>query len=192
MIPDGSIKKSAAGGLPGVLFPLVVLFSVAGIAISAAQDAPAAGGEPAYDEAAVERGLLVFKEGGCRACHGWAANGVREGENIQGPSIRATLLPPDALRLTIQCGRPNALMPYFDHQAYHLDDRCYGITRFNVGDIRLPPRGRASFSEDELDDLVVYLMARIVGLPNEPTYEECQLFFGPDDNACDAIFRAGP
>lgn len=188
-----SIRVNASrtffAGIGLCLFPLVALLMLATVDRAAAQDEPAAAGETQYDPEAVARGLLVFKEGGCRACHGWSANGVREGENIEGPSIRATLLPPDVIRTTIQCGRPGRLMPYYDHQAYNLDGRCYGITRFNAGDTQLPPQGRTGFTEDELDDLVTYLMARVVGLPDEPTMEECMLYFD-DQAACDAIFSA--
>lgn len=176
----------------GSTFPrrLLTAFAAAlGIAAATAvlaQDAPADPVEdgPVYDEALVEEGLQVYKDGGCRACHGWAGNGVREGENPEGPSIRQTFLPAEAIRTTIQCGRPSRLMPYYDHQAYNLDDRCYGITRFNAGDTQLPPRGRTDFNDEQLDAIVAYLMTRVVGLPDEPTLEQCVAFFGPDNNYC--------
>jgi mono/diheme cytochrome c family protein len=166
---------------------LPIAFALLAFAGAAIAQVPAE--EPDYDPAAVERGLQVYKDGGCRSCHGWAANGVREGENPEGPSIRQTLLPPEALRVTVQCGRPNSLMPYFDHQAYNLDERCYGISRFNVNamGIELPRRGRADFSDQQLDDLIAYLMTRVVGLADEPTLEQCQLFFGDGNAVCAAI-----
>lgn len=191
VIPSGGIRRTVLAVFA------VALIGGAGTAIAVAEDDPPAAGEEApadgdaavvYDEAQVEAGLQVYKEGGCRACHGWAANGVREGENPQGPSLRASLLTPELLRLTIACGRPGAIMPRYDQQAYNMDGRCYGIDRFNVGDMQLPPRGRTNFSQQQLDDIVVYLMARVVGLPNQPTYDECLLFFG-DEAPCDAIFR---
>ena len=164
-----------------------VVAAILALGVVAAQGTPAE--TPEYDPAAVERGLQVYKDGGCRSCHGWAANGVREGENPEGPSIRQTLLPPEVLRLTVQCGRPNSLMPYFDHQAYNLDERCYGISRFNVNamGVDLPRRGRVDLGDDQLDDLVAYLMTRVVGLSDEPTAEQCLLFFGETNALCDAL-----
>lgn len=183
-------RRPALGRIGLFLIPLAALLYFAGVNFAAAQDAAATPADAAeYDPEAVARGLLVFREGGCRACHGWSGNGEREGENAEAPSIRGTLLPAEAIRLTVQCGRPGKLMPYYDHQAYNLDDRCYGITRFNVGDIQLPPKGRTGFTAEELDDLVVYLMARVVGLSDEPTMEECMLYFD-DQASCDAIFTA--
>lgn len=193
----GAVLSVTAVRRTVIAFFSVALIGGAGTAIAIAQDDPPAaseavatdeGGAVVYDEAQVAAGLQVYKEGGCRACHGWAANGVREGENPEGPSLRASLLTPELLRLTIACGRPGAIMPRYDQQAYNMDGRCYGIDRFNAGDMQLPPRGRTSFSEQQFDDLVVYLMARVVGLPDEPTYEECMLFFN-DQADCDAIFR---
>ena len=39
-------------------------------------------------------------------------------------------------------------------------------------------------SDEQLDDLIAYLMTRVVGLPDEPTLEQCILFFGPGTNNC--------
>lgn len=167
----------------GILVGIVGL-GIAGATFAAAQNAAADPAAPAYDEAAVERGKQVFKDGGCRACHGWSANGVREGENIEGPSIRATQLTPEFIKEVVRCGRIGAMMPFFDSRAYNLDERCYGVTRFNKGDTPLPPKGRKGFTEQQLDDLVTYLMARVVGRTKQPTRDECYAFFGADSDFC--------
>lgn len=156
-----------------------VLFGLSGA--SPAQEAAVS------DPEAVARGLAAFKEGGCRACHGWAAHGVREGEAPHGPSIRATQLTPAQMREVIQCGRIGTPMPYFDWQAYNFDKRCYGLDRFSMQGIEKPMKGRVNFSAQQLDDLVAYLASEVVGRGPEPTLEECEAFFGAGSESCSAF-----
>jgi hypothetical protein len=148
---------------------------------------PPAGGEVAtveIDEARLVAGLEVYKEAGCRGCHGWASNGEREGPNPQGPSLRATLLPIEAIRLTVACGRPGTPMPYFWRDAYRRDSiECYGSTAAQLGDL-IPPRANVRFADEELDNLAYYLEYYVKGR-TDITFEECEFYFGVGNARCD-------
>ena len=158
-------------------------------AVPATPAADAEGGTEEADPARLLAGLAVYKEGGCRSCHGWAANGVREGPNPEGPSLRESLLPLDAIRLTVSCGRPGTPMPYFWRDAYRrTSTECYGVTGAELGDLQ-PLRGNARFNAEELDDLAYYLENYVKGR-GEITFEECEFYFGEGNSRC--AFYATP
>lgn len=148
---------------------------------AAAADAGAATDE--VDQARILAGMAVYKDGGCRGCHGWSGNGEREGPNPEGPSLRASLLPMDIIRLTAACGRPGTVMPYFWRDAYRRDStECYGMTGAQLGD-REPPRGPARFNAGQLDDLAYYIEYYVKGR-GDITFEECEFYFGVGDSRC--------
>lgn len=134
------------------------------------------------DAKAVERGFKVYKSAGCRTCHGWAGNGVGEGPS-HAPSLRATTLDTAALRETVKCGRLGGGMPFFDRKAYKSDDRCYGLDQTTVGDL-LPPRSSKGLNDNQIADLVSYLQAKVIGLPNEPDLAQCEAYWGEGHNFC--------
>ena len=69
----------------------------------------------------------------CRDCHGWSGNGLPDNPQAPGGhSLRKTTLTFDEIAEVIRCGRPGTQMPYFDRFAY-TDDRCYGMTRSDLG-----------------------------------------------------------
>lgn len=145
---------------------------------------PMEGDTEEIDEARLAAGLEIYKEGGCRGCHGWAANGEREGPNPQGPSLRETLLPMEAIHLTVACGRPGTEMPYFWRDAYRRDStECYGVTGDDLGD-QLPLRGGVRFNDGEIDDLVYYLENYIKGA-GEITKSQCEFYYGEGNSRCD-------
>ena len=113
-----------------------------------AQDAPrVAAGEAAWDKAA------------CLQCHGSTGDGGPGGEFAAGPSLRKTRLDRAALIETISCGLPGTEMPAWLDGAYARRP-CYG---FPPGP---PPDGTTLtpvLSADEVDALVAYLLAKIVG-----------------------------
>jgi hypothetical protein len=83
----------------------------------------------ALAEDSVAWGQKIWQDkAGCNYCHGWAGDGVG-GFHHPGrpPSLRATELTRDQIRVTIQCGRPGTAMPHFDRFAY-TDKRCYDMT----------------------------------------------------------------
>jgi Cytochrome C oxidase, cbb3-type, subunit III len=113
-----------------------------------AQDAPrVAAGEAAWDKAA------------CLQCHGSTGEGGPGGEFASGPSLRKTRLDRAALIETISCGLPGTEMPAWLDGAY-ARRQCYG---FPPGP---SPEGTTLtpvLSADEIDALVDYLLAKIVG-----------------------------
>ncbi len=176
---------------------LVFGYSVASTAIefpaatpAADTTTPAAPAAPAsapatdeVDQALVLAGLQVWKDSGCRGCHGWAANGEREGPNPGGPSLRATNLDMDTIRLTIACGRPGTPMPYFWRDAYRGPSTdCYGMTGAQLG-ANTPNRGPSRLNDADLDALAYYIANYIKGL-GEITFEQCELFWGVGNARC--------
>lgn len=134
------------------------------------------------DQARLDAGMQVFKDAGCRACHGWAANGEAEDPNPHGPSLRATLLDYDGLRLTIACGRPTTAMPYFYRNAYRPigEPECYGATLVQLGP-SAPSQGGVRLDDAQLDDLTYYITNYLKGLDDEITFEQCEYFYGQSD-----------
>jgi len=152
---------------------LLLALSLVGAVIalpSTAQDTAAA-----QDPAAVERGFAVWKGQDCTGCHGWAGNGERIGENPTGPSLRAIEFPGDVIKEVVLCGRPSSDMPAHDPQAY-TDDRCYGMTKADIAGQRLL-KGKP-MTADEANDLVAYLLDRVVGRPNQPNQDDCLAYYG--------------
>ncbi len=196
--PRSSIARFLAAGIGAAA--LVLAYSTVSTAIDFGPPAPAepapapgtppAGGEVAtleIDEARLVAGLEVYKEAGCRGCHGWAANGEREGPNPEGPSLRATLLPIEAIRLTVACGRPGTPMPYFWRDAYRRDStECYGSTAAQLGNL-IPLRANVRFADEELDNLAYYLEYYVKGL-GEINLAECEFFYGAGNTRCN-VYR---
>jgi mono/diheme cytochrome c family protein len=115
---------------------------------ASAQGAPQlAAGEAAWDKAT------------CLQCHGSTGEGGPGGEFAAGPSLRKTRLDRPALIETISCGLPGTEMPAWLDGAY-IRRTCYG---FPPGP---PPDGTTLtpvLSGDEVEALVEYLLAKIVG-----------------------------
>jgi Cytochrome C oxidase, cbb3-type, subunit III len=120
---------------------------------------------------------------GCDFCHGWAGDGVG-GFHHPGhpPSLRATALTRDQIRMTIQCGRPGTAMPYFDRFAY-TDKRCYDMDAADVGDL-MPTRASTTLQADEIDALADYVAEKIKGA-GAVTRAECFDYFGGGTSRCD-------
>jgi hypothetical protein len=114
-------------------------------------------------------------------CHGPFADGERDDDDYpMGANLRTTRLDAAAIKLTIGCGRPGTGMPSFDAGAYTVH-ACYGRPLGAAPD-NLQPTPRV-LSLDEIDALVTYLQARIVG-HGKVTREEC-LFYYDGKADCD-------
>lgn len=148
-----------------------------------------AGPESAIDPARLAAGMQVYKDAGCRACHGWAADGEAEDPNPRGPSLRESTLDEDGLRMTVACGRPSTPMPYYYRSAYRPigEPQCYGSTLVQLGPAA-PAQGRVRLDDEQLDTLTYYLANYVSGL-GEITYEQCEYFFGPAQR-CERYPRA--
>jgi mono/diheme cytochrome c family protein len=122
---------------------------------------PGAGGIGArgIDAARLAAGEAAWNKAACLQCHGSAGEGGTGGEFPAGPSLRTTQLNRVLLVDTIRCGRPGTQMPAWLDGAY-TEISCYGLPKGP------PPAGldlTPVLSGDEVDALVDYMMAKMVG-----------------------------
>ena len=161
------------------------------LAMTAAAFAAAAarGQEPPPPDASdIADGMRLYQQkGNCQACHGWAGDGRRmDSQMPAGANLRETTLPRSALVMTIKCGRLNAHMPAFDKFAYS-DGRCYGKTQADLKSYptRMPDPP-ATLQPREIDLIVNFLMAKIVG-QGPMDHARCVEFWGSDTDACNEL-----
>jgi hypothetical protein len=154
------------------------IFVLVSVVLSALATTPFA--QPANQVAA---GLEVWKTSGCFDCHGYFADGNPDDDDYPaGADLRTTRLDAAALKLTISCGRAGTGMPAFDEGAYRVRP-CYGRPLGTVPD-NLQPTPRL-LSPDEIDAVIAYLQARIIGR-GKITREEClAYFYDSDASRCD-------
>jgi mono/diheme cytochrome c family protein len=113
----------------------------------------------AQDAARLAAGEAAWNKAACLQCHGSAGEGGTGGEFPAGPSLRATQLNRAMLVDTIGCGRPGTQMPAWLDGAY-TEISCYGLPKGP------PPAGLERtpvLSGDEIEALVDYMMAKMVG-----------------------------
>jgi mono/diheme cytochrome c family protein len=128
----------------------------------------------AQNEDKVKAGLAAWRNSGCADCHGAFANGEKErDESPAGADLRRTRLKADELKLAIRCGRPGTGMPSFEEGA----TGCAG----GGGDLYPAP---AKLSAEQIDNVVAYLQARIVG-KGKVTKQECLLYYTDKPDWCD-------
>jgi mono/diheme cytochrome c family protein len=126
--------------------------------LAAASVALAPSAPLAQDAARIAAGEEAWNKAGCPPCHGADGEGGTGGEFPAGPSLRKTRLDRATLTETISCGLPGTEMPAWLDGAY-TQRPCYG---FSAG----PPDGTTLIpvlSADEIEALVDYLLAKIVG-----------------------------
>jgi mono/diheme cytochrome c family protein len=111
--------------------PLLSCFGGLAILVAAQSATSSAQAPPALSPADLAEGMRLYQQkGDCRACHGWAADGVKgDNQMPDGPSLRDKKYTRQLLVLTIKCGRPNTQMPAFDKFAYS-DGRCFMMIAF--------------------------------------------------------------
>ena len=113
----------------------------------------------AQDAARLAAGEAGWNKAACLQCHGSAGEGGSGGEFPAGPSLRTTQLNRVLLVDTIRCGRPGTQMPAWLDGAY-TQISCYGLPKGP------PPAGlelTPVLSADEVDALVDYMTARMIG-----------------------------
>lgn len=146
---------------------------------------------PPPDARTIAQGMTVWKEKiGCGNCHGWSGNGVPDDSRMPvGANLRETKLTADQLVEVIKCGRPGTGMPHFDARAY-TDPRCYGVTAEQLGD-KVPPDWGATLIPREIDALIAYMQARVIGR-GPLSKAECEEYFGAGAQVCTTFtFGAG-
>jgi len=136
----------------------------------------------AQNEDKVKAGVNIWRTSGCADCHGPFADGEQEDDDFpRGANLRTTRLDGGALRLTISCGRPGTGMPSFDEGAYTVR-ACYGRPLGARPD-NLQPTPRL-LSPDEIDTVIVYLQARIIG-HGKITLGECLYYYDDKPEWCE-------
>jgi mono/diheme cytochrome c family protein len=129
----------------------------------------------AQNEDKVKAGVALWRDSGCADCHGAFANGEKQrDESPTGANLRTTRLDAAALKLAISCGRPGAEMPAFDGGA----KTCSGQAG---GELYPAPR---TLTSDEIDAVVAYLQARIVGR-GRITKAECLAYYDDQPDWCE-------
>jgi mono/diheme cytochrome c family protein len=174
-------KERSIGGLkhPAALLAALALGCAAGCA------APCAARAQTPDPGDFAEGLrLYLNKGNCQACHGWAGDGRKmDSQMPDGANLRESRLEREGLVLTIKCGRPGRGMPAFDRFAYS-DGRCYGMKLDQLKSRGLTlPDPPATLQPREVDLLVDFLLARVVG-KGAMDRVSCAEYWGSEVEAC--------
>src|SRR5258705_12636685 len=157
-IGDRKLAFSASG--------VILAFVVAAFAYSTATFA--------QNNDRVKAGLAIWKTSGCADCHGPFADGDREDDDFPiGANLRVTKLNADTLKATIRCGRAGTGMPAFEDGAYTVYS-CYGRPLGGAPG-KLEPSAR-KLTADEIDTVIAYLQARIIGR-GRITRQECLAYY---------------
>jgi mono/diheme cytochrome c family protein len=128
----------------------------------------------AQDEGKAQAGLRLWKSTGCSMCHGPFADGNNQNDDYpMGANLRATRLDAAALKMTISCGRPGTGMPSFDEDAYKVVP-YYGRPLGEPPNDLYPAPGK--LKPEQIDDVVAYLEARIIGR-GPITRTECVTYY---------------
>jgi mono/diheme cytochrome c family protein len=156
---------------------IVALAIGSALASSVAAQTPAAGdiglGKRLYQDKAT-----------CGFCHGWSGDGAGDPQSPgKAANLRETKLDHDQLVDIIRFGVPGGTaMPHFDKFAWTKGEECFGMTEAEVGD-KKPPNPTAGLQKREIEAIVAYLEAKIVG-KGPPTVADCEEYFGPGSQRC--------
>jgi hypothetical protein len=99
-----------------------------------------------------------------------------------GANIRTSRLNAAALKETISCGRPGTGMPSFDEGAYKVR-ACSGKALGARPDDLFP--APLALTPDQIDAVVTYLQARVVGKGGTITKQECLFYYADEPDWCD-------
>lgn len=162
---------------------LAGIVAMVAMVYSATSSAQAPEASPSASDLA--EGMRLYQQkGDCRACHGWAADGVKgDNQMPDGPSLRDKKYTRQLLVLTIKCGRPNTQMPAFDKFAYS-DGRCFMMTAADLAKhpTRMPDPP-ATLQQREIELIADFLMAKVVG-QGPMDQAKCVEFWGSDVAVC--------
>jgi mono/diheme cytochrome c family protein len=138
---------------------------------------------PAQTDERVKAGLSAWRNTGCADCHGAFANGDKQRDEMPtGANLRTTKLDAAALKQTISCGRPGTGMPSFDEGAYKVR-ACNGQAPGAPPSDLFP--APATLTPDDIDAVVAYLQARVVGKGRTISKQECLFYYADEPDWCD-------
>ena len=137
----------------------------------------------AQDNDRVKAGLALWRNSGCADCHGAFADGEKQRDEMpSGANLRITRLDATSLKDTISCGRPGTGMPSFDEGAWKVR-ACNGQTPgVPPGDLFPAP---ATLTPDQIDAVVTYLQARVIGKGRSVSKQECLFYYAEDPGWCE-------
>jgi mono/diheme cytochrome c family protein len=137
----------------------------------------------AQNEDRVKAGLATWRNSGCADCHGAFADGEKQRDEMPtGANLRTTKLDAATLKQTISCGRPGTGMPSFDEGAYKIR-ACSGRALGAPPDDLFP--APVTLTPDQIDAVVTYLQARVVGKGRTITKQECLFYYNDEPDWCD-------
>jgi mono/diheme cytochrome c family protein len=167
-------SKDAAGRIRFFLVRCAAPALVVGLLTSAVQ---------AQNDDLVKAGLATWRNSGCADCHGAFADGEKQRDEMPtGANLRTAKLDAAALKQTISCGRPGTGMPSFDEGAYKVR-ACNGLKLGTPpGDLFPAP---VTLTPDEIDTVVTYLQARVIGKGRTITKQECLFYYAEDPDWCE-------
>ena len=142
----------------------------------------------AQPAASPDEGLRVFKSDNCVGCHKWSGQGGG-GYGGAAANLRATSLTLEQIEETVRCGRPMTGMPHFDGDAY-TDGRCYGLKKSDLPPDKMPPEPDHPLRPADIKAVATYVVTFIKG-QGEPTFSQCQAFFGSGSRVCDVYAKPG-
>lgn len=152
---------------------------IASLASVAAVSALAQGVHPGGPGRA-DMGKQVYQKANCVGCHKWHGGGGG-GYGGAALSLRATSLDREQIVEIVDCGRPGTGMPYHKRGAYD-GTGCYGLSREELGK-DIPIEGVTFLRPAEVEAVADYVLTHFKGR-GEPTYAECEAFFGAGARAC--------
>jgi mono/diheme cytochrome c family protein len=131
----------------------------------------------------VTAGLAVWRNSGCPDCHGAFADGEKQRDEMPtGANLRTTRLDARGLKETISCGRPGTGMPSFDDDAWTVR-ACGGATPGPRPDDLFP--APVLLGADEIDAVIAYLQAHVIGRGRTVSKQECLFYYGDDPGWCE-------
>ncbi len=137
----------------------------------------------AQNDDRIAAGLATWRNSGCADCHGAFADGERQRDEMPaGANLRTTKLDAAALRQTISCGRPGTGMPSFDEGAYKVRP-CNGQTPGAPPSDLFP--APTTLTPDQIDAVVAYLQAHVIGKGRTVTKQECLFYYADDPDFCE-------
>jgi mono/diheme cytochrome c family protein len=156
---------------------------IAAVVLGLAFASPVAGQTTSPGDIALGKRLYQEKAT-CGFCHGWSGDGAGDPQSPgKAANLRETKLDHDQLVETIRCGVPGGTaMPHFDKFAWTKGEECFGMTAEEVGD-KKPPNPTAFLQKREIEAIVAYLDAKVVG-KGPPTVADCEDYFGQNSKRC--------
>ena len=139
----------------------------------------------AQDAGAEIQGQALYQgKGECRKCHGWRGdgNGLK---HFYGANLRETTLDREGLAEAVSCGRPGTIMPFHDALAYG-EHACYGMFNADLAaaDLKID-QAAGTLQPHEIDAIIDFLFARVIGKGPTPTMEDCVFYWGaPTTTMC--------